>query len=94
MRVRQLLIPTVLFAATLPASDDFFERKIRPVLVEKCYSCHNSQLKSAFGGLRLDTASGLARGGDSGPAIVPGMPDESLLYRALRYDDARFKVKP
>ncbi len=84
----------LVFAITLLGSDEFFEQKIRPVLVEKCYSCHNSKLKAAFGGLRLDTAAGLKRGGDSGPVVVPGKPEESLLYQALRYDNPRLKMPP
>ena len=64
----------------------FFEQKIRPVLVQQCYACHSSQAKNVKGGLRLDTRSGLLEGGDSGPALVPGAPDESLILEALRYD--------
>lgn len=67
---------------------EFFERKIRPVLVEKCYECHsakaatNGELK---GNLLLDTREALLTGGDSGPAIVPNKPDESPLIDALAY---------
>ena len=63
----------------------FFEKRIRPVLVEHCYPCHSSSAKIIQGGLRLDHRAGLAKGGDSGPAIVPGTPDESLILHALRY---------
>jgi hypothetical protein len=63
---------------------EFFERKIRPVLVEHCYRCHSAATKQR-GGLVLDSREGLRRGGDSGPAVVPGKPDESLLLRAVRY---------
>ncbi len=83
----------LLTATTLLANDEFFEQKIRPVLVEKCQGCHNAKLKAPFGGLKLDSAAGWKRGGDSGPSIVPGKPDESLLYRALRYD-GRVKMPP
>src|SRR5215510_12998990 len=64
--------------------DEFFEKKIRPVLVTNCYGCHSSKLKTPMGGLVLDTKSGMLKGGVSGPAIVPGKPAESLLLRALR----------
>ena len=64
----------------------FFERKIRPVLVKECYPCHSSEAKRIKGGLRLDLRAGLLKGGDSGPAVVPGKPDESRLLDALRYD--------
>jgi hypothetical protein len=56
------------------AETEFFEKKIRPVLVEQCYRCHSAQAKKTRGGLRLDTRDGLLRGGDNGPAVVPGQP--------------------
>jgi hypothetical protein len=65
---------------------EFFESKIRPVLVEQCYRCHSAEAKKARGGLRLDSAAGLRKGGDTGPAIVPGDPGKSLLLRALRHE--------
>ena len=74
--------------------DDFFEKKIRSVLATNCYACHSSKLKSPMGGLVLDTKSGLLKGGDSGPVIVPGKPDQSLLLRALRYNDPVLKMPP
>jgi hypothetical protein len=64
----------------------FFERKIRPVLIKECYSCHSSEAKKIKGGLRLDSRAGVLGGGDSGPAVVPGKPSESRLIDALRYD--------
>lgn len=71
---------------------DFFERKIRPVLVKECYSCHSVEAKKRKGGLQLDTKQGLLDGGDIGPAIVPGEPEKSLLIRAIRYTDAELKM--
>ena len=65
---------------------DFFEKKIRPVLVEHCYECHATDAKSIQGGLSLDTAQGLLRGGDSGPALVPHQGDSSLIIQAIRYE--------
>jgi cytochrome c553 len=73
-------------AADDRAGVDFFEQKIRPVLVKECYACHSKDSKALKGGLRLDTREGLTKGGDSGPAIVGGKPDESLLLDALRHD--------
>src|SRR5436305_12538138 len=73
-------------AATEPTGVEFFEQKIRPVLVEHCYKCHSAQAAKPKGGLRLDTRDGLRTGGDSGPAVVPGDPARSLLLKALRYD--------
>jgi hypothetical protein len=75
----------------------FFERKIRPVLVERCYACHSAEAaaeKKLRGGLRLDTREGLRRGGDSGLAIEPGQPEESLLIAALRQQDDAIRMPP
>ncbi len=74
---------------------DFFEKKIRPVLVEQCYQCHSAAAEQAGklkGGLRLDSRAALLRGGESGPAIAPGNADESLLLDALRYE--AFQMPP
>ncbi|MFO0905098.1 MAG: PSD1 and planctomycete cytochrome C domain-containing protein [Pirellulales bacterium] len=60
-----------------------FELKVRPVLVERCEKCHG--VKKQWGGLRVDRRDALLKGGDSGPAVVPGKPDESLLVRAIRH---------
>ncbi len=65
---------------------DFFEKHIRPILAERCYKCHSAEATTLQGGLRLDSAAGVRRGGDSGPAIVPGKPDDSLLIESLRYE--------
>src|SRR5262245_7561759 len=65
-----------------PAGIEFFEKKIRPVLVERCYKCHSNEAKEPKGGLLLDSGEGLRTGGDSGAAIVPGDPDASLLVKA------------
>ena len=66
---------------------DFFEKKIRPVLSEQCYECHSATSKKVKGGLLLDTAEGLAKGGDSGAAIVPGKPGKSLLLISMKHSD-------
>ncbi|GAA4462949.1 PSD1 and planctomycete cytochrome C domain-containing protein [Novipirellula rosea] len=71
---------------------DFFETKIRPVLVKECYGCHSNQTGNAKGGLRLDTQELTAIGGNSGPAVVPGDLDESLLYSAILHQD--FQMPP
>ena len=62
---------------------DFFEKSVRPVLVRQCLACHSSPT-SPMGGLRLDTREGIVKGGDRGPALVPGKPSESLLLQAVR----------
>jgi len=69
-----------------PRGVDFFEKKIRPVLVEHCYACHSKQARKVRGGLLLDSRDGWRDGGDSGPVIVPGHPGKSLLIKALRQD--------
>ncbi len=73
-------------AAPSPEAGEFFESRIRPVLVEHCYKCHSAQADVLKGGFRLDTAELLRKGGDTGAAIVPGKPAESLLLEALRYE--------
>ncbi|MBM3983741.1 MAG: DUF1549 domain-containing protein, partial [Planctomycetes bacterium] len=65
------------------AADDDFEKHVRPLLIQKCVSCHGPDKQK--GGLRLDTKAGWQRGGDSGTAIVPGDPEKSLLVRAVRH---------
>ncbi len=73
---------------------DFFERKIRPVLVERCYACHSVGAEKVKGGLLLDSRAGLLKGGISGPALVAGDPERSLLIRAIRYTDDDMKMPP
>ncbi|MCI0681014.1 MAG: PSD1 and planctomycete cytochrome C domain-containing protein [Gemmataceae bacterium] len=73
---------------------DFFERKIRPVLVEHCYQCHARDAKKQRGGLLLDSRAGIRKGGDTGPAVVPGKPAESLLLKAVRHVDPELKMPP
>ena len=72
---------------------DFFEKRIRPVLVKECAECHSAKTQGELKGkLNLDSREGLLTGGDTGPAIVPGKPDESLLIEALNYDS--FEMPP
>ena len=66
---------------------EFFETKIRPVLAQKCYGCHNSKMPAPKGNLVLDSKEGLLKGGVSGPALVPGKPAESRLIKAISYSD-------
>ena len=72
----------------------FFETKIRPVLVEHCYKCHSADAKKPGGGLLLDSRDGVRKGGESGEAIEPGRPEDSLLIKAIRYDDESIKMPP
>ena len=77
-----------------PQQEEFFEKKIRPVLVEKCYLCHSASSKPPMGGLRLDARDSLLKGGDRGPAIVPGDPEKSLLIQAISYRHLDLKMPP
>jgi hypothetical protein len=88
-----LLAPSVGTAAEPPVPDakalEFFENKIRPVLVEHCYKCHSEEAakdKKLKGGLKLDTKAGLLKGGDTGAAMVPGKLDAGTLLKSLKYE--------
>ena len=86
-----------LWAQTAPpdaAGVEFFEKKIRPVLATRCYVCHGAMAPKVQGGLHLDSRDGLRKGGNSGPPIVAGDPDASLLIKALRYTDPNLKMPP
>ena len=72
----------------------FFEKKVRPVLVEHCYKCHSEKADKLRGGLALDTRAGTRAGGDSGPAVVPGSPERSLLVKAIRSTDQATAMPP
>ena len=86
----RLFASALLVALTARASADegleFFEKRVRPLLAERCLDCHSPE-KKVKGGLRLDTREGWAKGGDTGPAVVPGEPEKSLLITAIRYTD-------
>ncbi|MGA0038941.1 MAG: PSD1 and planctomycete cytochrome C domain-containing protein [Pirellulales bacterium] len=80
-------LPGVAFGQDLSVDAvEFFERKIRPVLVEHCYECHSLDSEVVQGGLLLDSRAALLAGGDSGPAVVPREPQASLLLSAMSYD--------
>lgn len=65
---------------------ELFEKRIRPVLIRRCYECHSSAAKELKGGLRLDSREGIRTGGETGPAVVPGDVTESLLIEAMRHE--------
>ncbi len=94
-----LFLAILTAAHGLPAHADdsdfeFFEKKVRPVLVKHCYKCHSADAKKLGGGLPLDHREGLRQGGETGPAIVVGKPDQSLLIKAIRYEDDSLKMPP
>src|SRR5437868_7155815 len=68
-----------------PQQIEFFEKRVRPVLVKNCYPCHSSASKSPMGGLRVDTRESLLRGGDKGPVVEPGDAGHSCLIQAVSY---------
>ena len=77
------------FALQLREQHEFFEMQIRPLLVSKCYACHTD---SPMAALRVDTRPNLLQGGNSGPAVVPGDPEASLLIRAVRHTDEKLQM--
>ncbi len=75
-----------------PEDIEFFEREIRPLLVEHCHDCHGPEAEE--GGLKLDGRSKILKGGDNGPAVKPGHPSESLLIEAVEYGPDGFQMPP
>ena len=79
------------------ATDDpiiFFEKRIRPVLAERCYECHSQQAKKLKGALYLDSLDGMLKGGETGVAIVQGEPDKSRVIEAVRYGNPDLQMPP
>jgi mono/diheme cytochrome c family protein len=91
---RKDALPTSTLVAASSAGAELFEKKIRPVLVAKCFACHSSTLKAPMGGLALDTNAGLRKGGESGPVMVAGNPAESRLVQALKYTNQHLQMPP
>src|SRR5207248_10212253 len=73
---------------------EFFEKNIRPILAERCYECHSANSKKIKGKLLLDTKEGMLKGGEAGPAVVPGDIDKSLLIQAIRYSHEDLQMPP
>lgn len=88
--VRAADAPPAISAADL----QFFDTKVRPILTEECYKCHSHQADRIRGKLMLDSRDAVLLGGATGPAIVPGQPDDSLLIQAIRYTDEDLKMPP
>ena len=92
-----LFTPSPSFAATAalpPDQIEFFETTIRPILVESCYKCHSETEGKSNGSLTLDTRDALLKGGATGPALIAGDPDKSLLIQAVRYADEDLQMPP
>jgi hypothetical protein len=77
-----------------PEGVAFFEARIRPLLVGRCYKCHSVEADRVKGGFLLDSREGLLKGGNSGPAVVPGHPERSLLVKAIRGSDDDMRMPP
>ena len=77
-----------------PAGVEFFEKKVRPVLVDRCHSCHSSTATKLKAGLKLDSLELALKGGDTGPAIVPGHPEKSPLVEAIGYKNIDLRMPP
>jgi cytochrome c553 len=99
---RVLVVVLAFGVSTAPARADgqagagveFFEKRVRPLLVKHCYECHGPDAKKVRGELRLDTREGVLQGGASGPTVVPGKPDQSLLIQAVRHVRKDLRMPP
>jgi hypothetical protein len=81
-------------AERTPEQTEFFETKIRPVLAERCYGCHSAEAGKDKGGLLLDSRDAVLKGGDTGPALIAGDPSKSLLFKAIKREDADTAMPP
>ncbi len=90
-----MLAANLLQAAEPTKADlEFFENKVRPVLVNNCFKCHSQEAPKLKGGLSVEFREALLKGGETGPAIVPGDPEKSLLIKAVRYADPDLQMPP
>jgi hypothetical protein len=100
MRTPAFILSGILVAASVSAADlspeqlDFFEKKVQPVLKDQCYKCHSNEAGKAKGGLLLDSRKAAQKGGDNGPAVVPGDISKSLLVTAITYKDKDLQMPP
>ena len=91
--IRSSLILCVLLVSNTSRSEDYFASKIEPLLRKRCFECHSHE-QSIEAGLALDSRSGWEIGGDSGTAVVPGKPEQSLLIKKVRWSDAEHEMPP
>jgi hypothetical protein len=91
-----VLLSTINALAVEPTPEqlEFFETRVRPILTERCYKCHSAQSEKLKGGLRLDSFAGLMKGGDSGPVLTPGKPEQSKIVEAVRYQNPELQMPP
>jgi hypothetical protein len=88
------IVVCVLPAAGQDARLEHFEKKVRPVLAAKCYACHSRAAAAPQGGLLLDSAAAIAKGGNSGAVLIAGDPDRSLLLAAIGHKDKKLAMPP
>src|SRR5258706_7137959 len=81
-------------AAFSGADIEFYEKQVQPILADNCYKCHSHQADKIKADFVLDSREGLLKGGETGPAIVPGAPDQSLLITAVRHVNEDLKMPP
>ncbi|MFT3879929.1 MAG: hypothetical protein QM703_09755 [Gemmatales bacterium] len=86
------LIPSLEVDRAVDENANYFEKHIRPLFVQQCISCHGPQKQK--GGLRMDSSAAIKKGGDSGSIIKAGHPGESLLYKAVSYQDDQLRMPP
>ncbi|MBC7820018.1 MAG: DUF1549 domain-containing protein, partial [Planctomycetaceae bacterium] len=86
--------PLVLIQSASADEQEFFKQRVQPLLERRCYECHSHRAKELQGSLTLDSRSGWVKGGDTGSAIVPGKPDESLLIKAVRRTSKDLQMPP
>ena len=91
--MKLLATAALLLVARIAGADDFFASKVEPLLKQRCFECHSHE-KKIKGGLALDSKSGWENGGESGPAIVPGKPEASLLIKAVSHVEKDLKMPP
>jgi len=94
MAVAMVFGPFCSHAARAEDGGEFFEQKIRPVLVDRCYQCHSLQSEKVKGDLLLDSKAGVLKGGKDGPVLVAGEPEKSRLIEALRWTNKDLKMPP
>jgi mono/diheme cytochrome c family protein len=85
-------LPALAQEKATPEQLEFFEAKVRPVLVQHCFECHSAKAKKLKGGLLLDSRAGMLAGGDLGPALVPGEPDKTRFLEAISHKNLKLKM--
>ena len=97
VRLLPFAVASIMLSARVWAdepADEFFETRVRPLLLERCFECHSTGSKSLMAGLKLDSKSGLLAGGASGPVVVPGDASRSLLIKVLHAGESGSSSRP